>query len=263
VNKQDGESEIRIEADEESHRGHSSRCLGRFRPLTVEEAELALLNGLIDVQEYSRCLVAVEPLVDTLRDADAQIRKGATFELKRRADRHAVKLLEEALQDENEEVRLFAAEALEKLDSMYNEAINAVIELIKAGATRRQHFLLGRIYFEYAFKGMYDAGMQEIYYEKAIAEFVKALDISGEDPPEERLILFVGACAHELGRFDEALENFARVRSLVGDGADVLMRLCAVHFALHDYQRVGVLCRRVLDEYGDDEYGEVLRLWAS
>jgi len=254
------DGEILIAVDDGPARRATTRSLGEFRPMTVDEADVALVNGLIDVQEYTRCLVAVEPLVDTLADGDDQVRKGATFELKKRGGRDAVRLLERALDDPSEEVRLFAAEALEKLDSMYNEAINGLIERVKAAPTRRLHFLLGRLYFDYAYKGMYDPGMREIYYEKAMAEFDKALGHAG-DEEDWQVWQFLGSACYELGRHDEALRWFAELQTARGEDADLLIRVAAVRFAQGRYDEVRRLCRRVKDRFGEGDYGEVLGMW--
>jgi HEAT repeat protein len=85
--------------------------------LRKDEIDQALVDGLIDVRDYARYLVGVQPVVDNLYDPEENIRKNATFALKERRDRSAVELLERALDDPSEEVRLFAAEALEKIDS--------------------------------------------------------------------------------------------------------------------------------------------------
>ena len=254
--------EIHIDAEEREQSQASTRILGDFRPMTVDEADVALVNGLIDIQEYSRCLVAVEPLVDTLRDGDYEIRKGATFELKKRGGRNACKLLEQALDDHSEEVRLFAAEALEKLDSMYNEAINGLIERIKQKSTRRLHFLLGRLYFDYAFKGMYDQGMRTLYYEKAVKELKKALTREG-DTDDWQLWQFLGSACYELGRHDEALKWFAKIKKNHGEDGDLLIKVAAVRFAQGRYDDVRMLCQRIKRKYGEGEYGEVLEFWTS
>ncbi len=254
--------EISIDAEGSRQERATMRHLGDFRPMTVDEADVALVNGLIDVQEYSRCLVAVEPLVDTLRDGDDQVRKGATFELKKRGGRNACKLLEQALDDPSEEVRLFAAEALEKLDSMYNEAINGLIERIKKKSTRRLHFLLGRLYFDYAFKGMYDPGMRVIYYEKAVKELEKALTREGETE-NWQVWQFLGSACYELGRYEKALSWFAKIKSAHGEDGDLLVRVAAVRFAQGRYDDVRKLCTRIKERYGEGEYNEVLDFWTQ
>lgn len=255
------EGEIRIDASARAG-GPSSRVVGSFRPMTVDEADTALVNGLIDVQEFARCLVSVEPLVDTLFDVDDEVRKEATVALKKRADRAAVRLLERALEDPAEEVRLFAAEALDKLDSMYNEAIAGLIERIKGGATRRLVVLLGRVYFDYAAKGMYDPGMREVYFEKAARELERALTLPG-DGDEAAVRLFLGAAFHELGRWDEALREYKRVKELQGSSADLLVRVASVRFAQGRYDEVRRICALVRGRYGEGDYGEILQLWSG
>lgn len=240
--------------------GASMACLGDFKPLTVDDADMALVSGLISIQDYSRCLVSIEPLADTLKDMSLQIRKGATFELKKRGGRNAVKLLEQALSDGDEEVRLFAAEALEKLDSMYYKVIDGLIQKVKRKPRRKVHFLLGKVYFDYAYKGMYDVGMQRIYYKKAFYEFEKALSIEGEIE-DFHIWDFLGAVSYELGLFDKAMKLFEKLREEQGDSQSLLLRIAAVHFAKGDYERVRDLCRTIKEIYGLGEYDELVSFW--
>ena len=102
--------------------------------LRKDEIDQALVDGLIDVRDYARYLVGVQPVVDNLYDPEENVRKNATFALKERRDRSAVELLERALDDPSEEVRLFAAEALERIDSTYNRAIYRLLALVEEHA---------------------------------------------------------------------------------------------------------------------------------
>ncbi len=253
---------ININLDEIGTERATTRHLGSFRPMTVEEADIALVNGLIGVQDYSRCLVAIEPLVDTLADGDSQIRKSATFELKKRGGRNAVKLLEQALDDPNEEVRLFAAEALEKLDCMYNEAINGLIGIVREKPSVRLHFLLGKLYFDYAYKGMYDEGMRQIYFEKAVMEFQRAVSMQS-DKWDWRLFEFLGSAYYELGKNEEALKCFDQIAKSRGEDADLLVRIAAVRFAQKRYKDVKKLCSHIIKNFEVGEYSEILEFWTS
>jgi len=257
------DQELVIYSDFSESEGASFVCLGDFKPLTVDDADTALVSGLISIQDYSRCLVSIEPLADTLKDLSLQIRKGATFELKKRGGRNAVKLLEQALDDGSEEVRLFAAEALEKLDSTYYKSINGLISKIRENPSRKLHFLLGRVYFDYAFKGMYDDGMREIYYTKALGEFNRALDVKVEKDEISNFQIwdFLGSVCYELGQHSEALEWFNRLVDEEGNSQFLLLRISAVYFALGKYDKVRKLCLQIKEEYGFGEYNELITSW--
>lgn len=252
--------DVVIYSDMGASEGASLACLGDFKPLTVDEADIALVSGLISVHDYSRCLVSIEPLADTLKDLSLQIRKGATHELKKRGGRKAVKLLEQALSDGSEEVRLFAAEALEKLDSMYYKAIDGLIIKVKNKPSRKIHFVLGKVYFDYAYKGMYDIGMQKIYYKKAFFEFERALSIDGE-LENFHIWDFLGAVSYELGLYDKAMSLYEKLIEEQGDSQSLLLRVAAVHFAKGDYEKVRGLCRSIKETYGLGEYDELVSFW--
>lgn len=222
------------------------------------EADQALVSGLISIQEYSKFLVSVEPLVDTLADKDERVRKAATFRLKQRGDREAAELLAQALDDTSEEVRLFAAEALEKIDTIYNEAINSLITLIRRKPTARLHYLLGKVYFDYAASGMYDPGMRIVYYEKAIAEFEHAVSKSTAN---DKILIYLGTCHCEIGANEKGLQIFEGLLSRHPESIELLVKVASIHFAMRRYGAVRELCNRILvtDEAA---YREVVSLWA-
>ena len=259
LDKDQNQEDLVIYSDVSSNE-ESSSFLGDFRPLTVDDADTALVSGLISIQDYSRYLVSVEPLADTLKDMSLQIRKGATFELKKRGGRNAVKLLEQALSDGSEEVRLFAAEALEKLDSMYYKSINGLILRIKENPSGKLYFLLGKVYFDYAYKGMYDDGMRKIYYHKALSEFKNALGALESDRHFE-VWDFLGSVCYELAMFDEALEWFTKLRAEKGESPSLLLRIGAIYFATGEYEKVRNICQMIRHKFGTGEHDEIISFW--
>ncbi len=221
------------------------------------EADQALVDGLISIQEYSKFLVSVEPLVDTLSDADERVRKAATFRLKQRGDREAAELLAQALDDVSEEVRLFAAEALEKIDTIYNEAINDLIILIRKKPTARLHYLLGKVYFDYAASGMYDTGMRVIYYEKAIEEFERAVAMSTQN---EKLMIYLATCKCEIGNYGDGLVIFEELLSRYPESVELLVKVASIYFALHRYDALRDICQKILVT-DESAYRPVVSIW--
>lgn len=227
--------------------------------LRKDEIDQALVDGLIDVRDYARYLVGVQPVVDNLYDPEENIRKNATFALKERRDRSAVELLERALDDPSEEVRLFAAEALEKIDSTYNRAIYRLVLKIRRNATPRLHFVLGRLYYDFAENGSNDPGISRVYYEKAVKELGLARRL-GEDT--QKVAVFEGAARAKLGDVDEAIRIYEGLRA-DEENLVVLLRLAGFYFSKRDFTRVRELAARMsgMDEEG--RYARVLAQWCE
>lgn len=225
--------------------------------LRKDEVDQALVDGLIDVRDYARYLVGVQPVVDNLYDPEENVRKNATFALKEKRDRSAVELLERALDDPSEEVRLFAAEALESVDSMYNRAIQRLVLRIRKEHDKRLHFMLGRVYYDYAQNGTADPGIARVYYEKALKELRIARKL-GEEP--DRLATYEGAALAKLGQLDEAIEMYRDLRTRQ-DSMVVLVRLAGFHFERRDFDVVRELAAEIASRDEEGRYERALSLW--
>jgi tetratricopeptide (TPR) repeat protein len=220
----------------------------------------ALVDGLIDVRDYARYLVGVQPVVDNLFDPEENIRKNATFALKERRDRSAVEMLERSLDDPSEEVRLFAAEALENMDSTYNRAIYRLVLKIRESPTPRLHFVLGRVYYDFAENGSNDPGISRIYYEKSVKELTLARKL-GEDPV--KILIYEGAARAKLGQLKEAIEIYEDLRKDQSKDLVVLLRLAGFYFARREFEKVGELARQIVELDKEGRYGRVMAPWCE
>lgn len=227
--------------------------------LRKDEVDQALVDGLIDVRDYARYLIGVQPVVDNLYDPEENVRKNATFALKEKRERSAVDLLERGLDDPSEEVRLFAAEALESLDSMYNRAIHRLVLKIRAQPSARLHYMLGRVYYDYAENSANDPGIARIYYEKSLTEMTHAARL-GEDP--DRVAVYEGAARAKLGDVDGAIRLYEGLRAK-DDSLVVLLRLAGFYFEKRDFDAVKALSRAIKERDAEGRYERVLGIWAG
>jgi tetratricopeptide (TPR) repeat protein len=234
------------------------QALGSY--LRKDEVDQALVDGLIDVRDYARYLVGVQPVVDNLYDPEENIRKNATFALKEKRDRSAVEMLERSLDDPSEEVRLFAAEALENMDSTYNRAIFRLVMKIRENPTPRLHFLLGRVYYDFAENGSNDPGISRVYHEKAVKELALARKL-GEDAV--KIAVYEGAARAKLGQVEEAIAIYENLREEQGDDLVILLRLAGFYFNRRDFPKVGQIARRILELDKEGRYARVLAPWCE
>ncbi len=227
--------------------------------LRKDEVDQALVDGLIDVRDYARYLVGVQPVVDNLYDPEENIRKNATFALKERRDRSAVELLERSLDDPSEEVRLFAAEALESLDSTYNRAIFRLVKEIRSKPTPRLHFMLGRVYYDFAENGSNDPGISRIYYEKSVKELAHAAKL-GED--YSKIAIYEGAARAKLGQMEKAIEIYEEISKSNRDVV-ILMRLAGFYFANQEFDKVRKLANELVAMDIEGRFKRVLAPWCE
>lgn len=228
--------------------------------LRKDEVDQALVDGLIDVRDYARYLVGVQPVVDNLYDPEENIRKNATFALKEKRDRSAVEMLERSLDDPSEEVRLFAAEALENLDSTYNRAIYRLVMRIREKPTPRLHFLLGRVYYDFAENGSNDPGISRVYHEKAVKELALARKL-GEDPV--KISIYEGAARARLGQIEEAIRIYEELLEEQGLDLVILLRLAGFYFTRRDFPKVRELARQIVSLDQEGRYARVLQPWCD
>lgn len=225
--------------------------------LRKDEIDQALVDGLIDVRDYARYLVGVQPVVDNLYDPEENVRKNATFALKEKRERSAVEMLERSLDDPSEEVRLFAAEALENLDSTYNRAIYRLVLQIREKPSSRLHFTLGKLYYDFAENGQNDPGIARIYFEKAVKEFAHAERL-GEDM--DKIAVYKGACLAKLGELTEAVELYEGLAKK-RDSLVILIRLAGFYFEQRRIEKVKEMARKIRALDPEGRYRGVLDPW--
>lgn len=132
-----------------------------------EELDQALTEGLIGIPEYVLALLDVATLREELTSPDPEARVVATFEGRNRREAQVTRILAQALTDEEEEVRLFAAEALELHDARFQRAIRELRGELERAPTPELRERLGLLYFRYAEVACDDPDLAPHYYRLA------------------------------------------------------------------------------------------------
>jgi len=226
-----------------------------------ERAERALRLGLIDSEEYVGAVLSLEPLIDTITDPDERVRKGVAQTLSVRESQAAVSLLNKLIGDESEEVRLYAAEALDLIDARYNERINELVQKIKDNPTSvENHESLGRIYSDFALLKENTPVIRNYYLEQALHEFETTIVLGGERTE----ILFVQAFILQmLGDLERAFSLYEKVISMDPKHREARFQKALIHYQRGEYSQVREECRFLSSLELEEEMKEVVLFWTE
>ena len=88
-----------------------------FLPENQFEAKQALALGVINIGQYVEFSLTTEPLLDILHDPNPDVRKEAIRKIAEQNTPFSIKMLYNMLNDPDEEVRLYSAQELDRLQS--------------------------------------------------------------------------------------------------------------------------------------------------
>lgn len=154
-------------------------------------------------------------LMDVLRHAVRdEKRLNAIMAVRQLPRREAVPILQVALRDRSDDVRLFAYSMLDRFESEINGDINAQRQRLKGlGRHLRVHARLAALYWELAYLGLAQGGVRQHVLNEAREHAQRRL-AAGEEPATR---LLLGRVLLALGRLDEAEQA---LRSAVYAGMD-------------------------------------------
>lgn len=230
-----------------------------FRPETIAEAKRALDLGLIDVSEYVEISLALEPIVDALSDPDLSVRRKAILDLAKHPNRAwAVGKLQELLRDGSEEVRLYAAETLDRLDSGYMKAIYRLETLLREREDEKAAHALAKLFCEYAEVGLPGETIGRWYLGRAEKILGKLLE---QSPDSLADLLLRGKVRKLLGRYHDALGDYKRVLRLDPANREAFFALAEIYYLLGDYDSVVHSVKRLSQAPLPEELQETVEFW--
>lgn len=147
-----------------------------------DELDQALAEGLIGVPEYVLGMLDAGALREDLASADPATRVAATFAARNRREARVVRLLVQALADPEEEVRLFAAEALELNDARFLAALRELRSQVDAASSPDPALLrrLGLLLHRYAEVMAIEPGLAQRWHRRALERLEP---LAAGDPP--------------------------------------------------------------------------------
>ncbi len=232
-----------------------------FRPETITEAKQALELGLIDISEYVEISLALEPIVDALSDPDLSVRRKAIQDLAKHPNRTwAVQKLQELLRDGSEEVRLYAAETLDRLDSGYQKAMYELENALRKRADSNAQQNLARLFCEYAETGLPGETIGRWYLERAEKILDRLLE---QSPNNVANLLQRGNVRKLLKRYTDALGDYKRALRLSPQNTQAFFALAEIYYLLGDYDSVVHSVKRLSQAPLPEEMEQTVEFWLN
>jgi len=151
----------------------------------------------------------VRPIVDILGENDVRLRRGAISIMGGLPKKDAARLLRMSLQDNNVEIRFYAALGLSKIESeLNNNILMAKKEVDRDPASSSARLSLANSYAEYYESGILDPVTANYYMDLAINEYYKILDLGAEDI---NVLNSIGNLEVQKKNYESALLKFRKV----------------------------------------------------
>jgi tetratricopeptide (TPR) repeat protein len=208
----------------------------RFIPENQAEAKQALALGIIGISEYVEFSLTMEPLVDRVHDPDPVVRREAIRKIAEHRTPAAVRMLREMLLDEDEEVRLYAASELDRLESELQERMQRLRRQLEEDPLDIQaRFELAKINIEFARLLLADSDLRHLFLDKAIELLDENLQRDTSNPQ----YYFYRGWAHRLqANYKAALADLKRAVVLDKRSPKAFVLLAEIYFQLGNYDLV-------------------------
>ena len=220
-----------------------NRPADHFIPENENEAKQALALGIIGIGEYVEYSLTMEPLVDSVHDPDPEVRKLAVRQIAEKHTPFAIRLLHFMLMDVDEEVRLYAASELERIDNEMQARIYDLEQKLKknpnATALRTE---LARIYIDYARQMMVGENLQKFFLKKAVAVLNRNFEM-GQKNSEN--YFYRGWVFEMLGDFKRALRDFKEAIGINPRDPRAYIESAQIYFNLKKFDTVKRIMRIV------------------
>lgn len=209
------------------------------------DARKRFADGRIDTDSFSQDPEPdfLEPMVDILNaQTDHEQKRIAVLGLYEMHTQESIELLRETLANPSLEVRIYAAEVLEKIEENMEKKIKLLEYEIAEGDTGEHACIeLARTYFDYAYYNLSDEARIASNIEKAMTHACAAVQ-NGFD---EGLIVS-GRCCMLLRRYQEAESYFNEYLSKHPDNPRAALYRAEIHFLRRDFDKLGKECSAIL-----------------
>lgn len=204
--------------------------------------------------------VDFEPYVDILNGTDLSRKALVIKKLSQEFSAENVRLLKIALRDTAQEVRIYAAGALVKMESALNERIQIAQENVKKRGGFKSQVDLGDLYRIYAQTGLMEKALADYYWQLAGRAYRSALDIDTKHP---EVIVNYGQCLLELGEPAKAKDLLERSLRIWPEHKELLFLNAAVNFHLGEFAHIPLRLKKLDSANLDEQEKEVYSFWCK
>lgn len=199
----------------------------------VPEYERSLFTG--DFERDLARKLDTESYREVLRHGDTDQKRSALFRLAELGEPHHLALIRGCLEDEDQEVRLYAYGELDRLVRGYEDAIGAARHRVKEDENDFEaHLALAEAHFGLAVSGVLDSVTGKFHLRGAIRSGTRAKELS-TDPTRPALLL---ARAHaRLSEVEEAGAVLDALSEAQREDPEVCLTRAEVAFLARDFHR--------------------------
>ncbi len=207
-----------------------------------------------------RSEIGFEPFIDIMRGEEMAFKLRVIEKLSRDLKKENVQLLKEAFSDPAADVRLYAAAALQKMDSYINKEIELMIKKTKSRGAAIDFAQLGNLYLKYVKSGLIEKNLTGYYLLLASQAYRSSLDIDTNHP--EIIVGFV-RCLFELNQHEKAkgvLDNAIKIWPM---NNEIIFLRNELYFILGDFNGIIESFTALEGENVDKEKKGVWEFWTS
>ena len=230
-----------------------NRSAIRFLPENQNEAKQALALGIIDISQYVEFSLTMEPLLDTVHDPDPNIRKEAIRRIAERKTPHSIQMLHMMLLDDDEEVRLYSASELDRLEGEMQKRIHLLRQMVEKDPDKvESRFELAKNYIEFGRLLITSDNLRFFFLKKAI----ELLDPIFESRSADADLYFYRGWALQLqSNFKPALSDLKEAIRLNSKLIMAFVVMAEIYFQTGKYDYVRkIMTTMPVDSHQVEEY---------
>ncbi len=233
----------------------------KFIPENQQEAKKALALGIIDIGDYVEFSLTMEPLLDSAHDPDPEVRKKAIRQIAERKTPFSVQTLLRMLEDEDEEVRLYAASELDRIEGEMQRRIYLLRETLRMeGPSAKNRFRLASAYTEYVQLLLRSPELRTFFLKKALALLEENLS---DHPNSVDDWYQLGLAQLLMENYTQAASSLRRVLKLEPKNTKAFLLLSEVYFRLGEFKMIKkILGHAPIDKRQTHEF-ELQLYWAE
>lgn len=216
-------------------------------------------NGLIplNVEEIKE----LEPLSDTLQEEDIELKKGAIDALEGKADRTAVKIMKNSLDNADSDIRYFLVDSLSKLGKSYSDRILNYLKIPENDRYSMENAgKIANACYQYAVSGI-ESNAISLYY------FQLAVDYYSLVYPHCKSGTIAQQYADSLkriGNYDKASAILEDQVARNGPDTENILNLCDIYFRLGKIDRIRILLDKVPSSVNSREpLNGLIKFWTE
>ena len=228
--------------------------------ITQKNYSAPFFERSVNILNRLRSEIGFEPFIDIMRGQELAFKLRVIEKLSRDLKKENVKLLKEAFSDPAADVRLYAAAALQKMDSYINKEVELMIKKTKSRGAAIDFAQLGKLYLKYVESGLIEKSLTGYYLLLASQAYRSSLDIDTNHP---EIIVDYVRCMFKLSQHEKAKDVLDNAIKIWPGNQEIIFLRNELYFLLGDFREIVESFTALEYEKVDKEKKEVWEFWMS